>query len=66
VARITPTLPSPIKGEGSPSASAKPSPSMGEGWEGVIVGHEYAHRAPHRGNRYQVTSATTPISIAKA
>ena len=41
-----------------------PSPWMGEGWEGVIVGQEHVHHTPVA--RYQVTSATTPISIAKA
>jgi hypothetical protein len=64
LAGITPTLPSPIKGEVF-TRSGKPSPIMGEGWEGVSSAHEHAHR-PHRGRRYQVTSATTPISIAKA
>ena len=63
LAGITPTLPSPIKGEGSlPGVAIKPSPLMGEGWEGVTA----VRYGRHRGRRYQVTSATTPISIAKA
>jgi len=65
VARTTPSLPSAIEGKGSFSrAAANPSPWMGEGREGVIVRHEHAHHTPVA--RYQVTSATTPISIAKA
>ena len=62
MARITPTLPSPLKEEGFADAEGEPSPLMGEGRVGVTtVRCDY-----HRGKRYQVTSATTPISIAKA
>ena len=54
----------PHRGGGfSAGRAAKPSPSMGEGWVGVTDARIMPR---HRGSRYQVTSATTPISMAKA